>query len=351
MKSFLVKLIVLFFTVPALTGCYEDYLLITSNYKSVVVSADSNTVFFFHFLKAVQPPKGISRLPDGGSYKTVYKNVKVFSYHLKTGELKSIHDFGTIPFNQVLDHIAVQNDNIVFSLSPLIRWDWIKKHNPDSIYKSLYNEYTGFYKYNISNKTLNRFVYNGFYPQLSPDNKQIVYLKRDSVQLSIWHLDIYQDINQKLKSLNVDAPYKPIIWKDSTSIYYKTQDSVNLLAIRDKTVQITNSGIDFYPNKFPVSKIREMTSKFTFEQWGFNLKRHFNKSNQQYINDIVMLNGNFNYRKAIIEVISNEISSDDILNMINGLEEHQNKLQGSEKMKYEIIAKDTKDELKKLLNE
>ena len=139
---FFKSILILIISSILFSGCYEDYLIINSDFKSGIIDSDSNQIFFFHFLSAGQPPKGISRFPDGGTQRKIYKNVSLYSYNISEKKLFKIHDFEGVPFHPVLEHISLQNNNLLFSLSPLMGWHWIKKEKTDSIDKRIYLKYS-----------------------------------------------------------------------------------------------------------------------------------------------------------------------------------------------------------------
>jgi hypothetical protein len=330
------------------TGCYHDYLVVSSDYKSPVITNDSTKIFFFHFLEAGQPPKGISRFPDGGAHKEIYRNVSLYSFDIKNNVLNRIKDFGDIPFVS-LEHISVQENNIVFSLSPLMGWSWVKSHKTNSTYKKIYNKYAGFYKYDFDDNSLNRFVNEGYYPELSQNENQIIYLKRDSSQITIWHLDIKNDINQKIVTLNSDSPFNLIKWHSDNIINYEHDKDIYAYDPENKTAHKTDCEVNFYPSKIHIKEVKRLTSNISYKEWGFDFEKYWNKNDKILIQDIVELNGNLNYRKAILQSISKDLSKKDIQNILHKMDKYQNSLDGLEKTEYEIYSKETRELLKTFL--
>ncbi|MCB2196255.1 MAG: hypothetical protein KQH79_10355 [Bacteroidetes bacterium] len=348
MRNRIIHVIFIAVGIVIFTGCYHDYLVIHSEYKSPVIANDSSKIFFFHFLEVGQPPKGISRFPDGGTYKDIYRNISLYSFDIKNNVLNKIHDFGNIPFLS-LEHISVQKDNIVFSLSPLMGWNWVKSHKSDSTYNKIYNKYAGFYKYDFDNKSLNRFVNEGFYPELSQNENQIIYLKRDTNQITIWHLDIKKDINQKIITLASDSPFNLIKWHDEYVMNYKYNKSIYEYNLKNKTSHKIDYDVNFYPSKIPIKKVKKLTTNISYKEWGFDLEKYWNKNAKILIRDIIELNGNLNYRKAILQSISHNLSKKDIENILQKMDKYQNSLEGLEKTEYKLYSKETKALLKSYL--
>lgn len=344
--SFLIRITPLIFFSLILNGCYEDYLIINSEFKSAIISDDSSKVFFYHSLNVGQPPKGISRFPDGGTQKSIFGNVSLYSYDISNKQLTKIYDFGIPPFNQALDHIAIQNNKVVFSISPLMGWYWIKKYKSDSTFKKIFDKYAGFLEYDIIEGSTIRFINDGFCPVLSPNEKQIAYLKRDTSGISIWKLNINTNTNSIVKHIDLDSPLLLIKWKDNKSIYYKIRKQVYEINLNNRLSEIVNSEIDFYPHKVPIKKIKELTSEISYKDWGFDLKKDWLKSKEEYINDVIVLNGNLNYRKAILQSISGELNNDDLENILIKMQKFENSLENYEKMEYEIFSKETKELIK-----
>lgn len=328
------------------TSCYENYLIITSDFSSPVISADSNKIFFFHYLEASQPPKGISRFPDGGTHYSIYRNVSMYAYDINQEQLTKILNFGKLPFNQKIDHIALRKDQLVFSLSPLMGWQRLKKYYSDSTYQTIYNEFIGFYQYNIAQEKLTRFRIDGFYPELSPNENQIVFLKRDSTNLSLWLHDLNTAITEELKKFDDDSPLNPIEWKDTTHVFVRVDGNVYEFDTKNKTWQKTTEIVEFYPNKIPIRQVKELTSEVSFSNWGFHLPDLFPKSKKQFIEDIICLNGNLNYRKAIIQSFAPELSKEDFKDILNQMNKYESRLDGYEQTKYKYYSKETRDLLK-----
>ena len=95
-----------------------------------------------------------------------------------------------------------------------------------------------------------------------------------------------------------------------------------------------------------MKEIEGIIKPYTFQDWGFNLTDYWQKSINEYINDIVLLNGNINYRKAIIQTISTQLTQKDFEDILNKMEKYENSLKGLERTEYEIYSTDTKELIK-----
>ncbi|HAF28432.1 MAG TPA: hypothetical protein DCG75_05225 [Bacteroidales bacterium] len=344
-KSLILAVISLF-----LSGCYEDYLIISSDFKSGLITSDSSQIFFFHHLRAGQPPKGISRFPDGGVHKRIYENLSLYSFDIPTKSLVKIYDFGDIPFGSKLEYISLQNERIAFSVSPLMGWDWVKKQKTDSVFYNIFDKYGGFYEYNLNTKNTERIFTDGFYPTLSPDYKRILYLKRDSLNLSIWCFLKEDQHEELLINLNIDLPVISTLWRDNNSFYYSFDKKIFLFDLTSQTSLECDTKVCFIPNKLSIQEIKKLTKECTFKDWGFDLSEYFPKTKKEFINDIVVLNGNLNYRKAILEKFGNDLNNEEIGKIIKDMDSYQKKLEGYKQTEYGIYSKETKDLLKEYLD-
>lgn len=111
-----------------------------------------------------------------------------------------------------------------------------------------------------------------------------------------------------------------------------------------------NIEVCFTPNKLSIQEIKSLTKEYAFKDWGFDLSEYFPKTKKEFINDIVILNGNLNYRKAILEVFGNDLNNDEIVKILKDIDSYQNKLEESKQTEYKIYSKETKDLLKKYFN-
>ena len=350
--SFLYKVIILVIISFSFTSCYEDYLVISSKFESGKINADSSKIVFFHILQASQPPKGISRFPDGGTHHIIYKNVSVYTFDLIEQKIEQIFDFGNLPYSSWIYNTSVQNNSVTFSISPISGWEWsINNSTKPENYISLSEKYMGFYKYNFDSEELSQFKYNAYYPKLSPDENQVIYLKRDSVGVNICYFNIIEKKNKILKKIESNSAFITINWINNENIAYKFDRDFNSINLQTNETELIDEKLILKPLKTSMKEIEELTKHFTFSDWGFNLPNYWQKSIHEYIDDIVLLNGNINYRKAIIQTISSQLTQKDYEDILNRMEKYETSLKGLEKTEYEIYSTDTKELIKYYLEQ
>jgi hypothetical protein len=349
-KNSLLILITILLILSVLTSCYEDYLVISTDFKSGKINRDSTQVYFFHTLQTGQPPKGISRFPDGGTQKIIYKNVSLYSFDVENQLLNKIFDFGNLPYTSWSEHISLQKNKLLFNIKPTGGWEWRLKHSSNTLFEELFKKYKGFYSYDLNTMALNYFDYNIYCPELSPDENQIIYLIKDSSNVVLWHLSVNENSVRKLKTIKSGDQHIPITWKDNNNIFLKVDKVINILNIDSGNNEIINSEVEFTPKKISINIIKKLTSEISFKEWGFSLTDYYQKSNKEYIHDIVVLNGNLNYRRAILQNISNELSTKDYKDILIKMDKYQDSLEGLEKTEYEIYSKETKELINQYIN-
>ncbi len=130
--SWLVSLLGLFL----LTGCsYSNYLHM--NYQvhhSPVWNQDSTTLAFVLSTRAWLPAKGLSRFPDGGMPKNLYKEVALYSYDTIHKQLSKISTFPGL--TELLgshrsnwsSRLYFHNNRLYYQIAPLMDWQWYIKH-------------------------------------------------------------------------------------------------------------------------------------------------------------------------------------------------------------------------------
>ncbi len=108
--------------------------------------------------------------------------------------------------------------------------------------------------------------------------------------------------------------------------------------------------MEFFPKKISIMIIKKLTSEISFKEWGFNLTDYYQKSNNEYIHDIIVLNGNLNYRKAILQILNNKLNNKFLEDILNQMNEYENSLHGLEKTEYGIYSSETKELINHYLN-
>jgi len=348
-SSLLVVLIFLSFT---LTGCYEDFINIYMEFTPGVYNRAKTEIAFYQFLSAGKPPKGISRFPDGGTHDVLFKKVTLYRYNLETGRLNTVFHFGNIPSNKSSwrETISWQQDRIAFSLSPLSTWEWMIENTSNAQYASLYEKYSGIFVYNIKTDSAVHIPENGFEPALSPNERQLAYLKSDSTKIELWNMNLVSGQDQPVIVLSAGDEYPPkLFWKDERTIWIVTGKEGKLLNVASGDLIAPQEELEMDLRKIGQGKISELTESISFHEWGLNLAKVWPRKRKEYIRDIVRLHGNLNYRKAILQEIGDDLEVKDIEKILDQMRDYQNSLEGSEKMNYEIFSEETKDLLKKLL--
>ena len=97
------------------------------------------------------------------------------------------------------------------------------------------------------------------------------------------------------------------------------------------------------------SQIKKITGNISYKQWGIDLSELGSKSNAGFIQDLITLEGNHNYRKAVVEQIVSKLNAEEIKAIIEKMNAYRDQLSGLEQTEYEITAEETIDTLKKLL--
>lgn len=152
--------------------------------------------------------------------------------------------------------------------------------------------------------------------------------------------------------LSTADEYPPdLFWKDETSIWIITGKDGKLLNLPSGDLTALQEELEMDLRKVGQGEIRELTEWVSFREWGLDLAQVLPRKRKEYIRDIVRLNGNLNYRKAIIEEIGQDLEVTDIEKIMDQMTDYQNRLDGVEKMNYEIFSEETVDLLKKLLQE
>lgn len=337
-KTLFIGLVILLFT-----SCYHDYLIVNSEFSKGITVNDTNIVFF-HFLRAGQPPKGISRFPDGGTHKTIYKNTSVYCYDKEKKEIQKLFDFKSFPSKSGWSYeISSENNLVLFSICPIMGWKYNLKDSTHTYYKDYHAQYAGFYIYYPKDEIIRHLRNDGYNPLLSPDGKQIVYLMRDSVGVEIWLNLIAENKNRILKKVKSNTAYIRCYWEDNKHIVFAENKEPKLLNIENNEISTYDKPLvrKQNENEIPIRKVKELMSGVTFKDWGFDIQKYWLKSDKEYINDIIALNGNLSYRKAILEEIGNKLSKEDITKIIQRMDNYKDKLESYKKTEYEMLSKET----------
>ncbi|MBN1409163.1 MAG: hypothetical protein JW956_15285 [Calditrichaceae bacterium] len=143
-------------------------------------------------------------------------------------------------------------------------------------------------------------------------------------------------------------------------------DSTSIAAVRDKysksyvinieTDQIRQVDSTDVPaiskdaNKIELTTLTRLLSVIQLEQWGLVVQDIYPKPDEEYIEETIYLyNNSVTTRFAVIEQIISKLNKEEIEDLLNKMDEHQNSLEGLEKSEYEIYSKETYEKIKSLL--
>ena len=343
---FLVILIIIVFL---FNSCYEDYIIIETTYPAQEL-IDSNYIVFIHEMQASQPPKGISRFPDGGRHKIIYKNTTLYFYNLIDKTISEITFFGNLPYKSWYYDISGSDNKIFYSIKPRMGWEWRIKNssNPDK-YINLKKQLDGIFLYDLKNDENTRIVNSGSNPVISADRNTILYMKEDSLYKKLWLYQINTKENvfiYKTESSNNISSYS--FYQDNSILIHENKD----IFVLNKQGEKENIDEKSFKHKGPTKiNLDSLFSNISHSEWGFELKKYWNKNLDNYCNDIILLHGNLEYRKTILEEFKNDLSVKDIERMLNKIEQRKQKLEHYEKAKYEYFSTETIEILKQLLEE
>ncbi|MFP4024372.1 MAG: hypothetical protein ACLFVR_07575 [Thiohalospira sp.] len=342
-KNKQIKFLIIASILLSITGCYYDHLTVTSKYSNGVYT-DKGTVIFYHSIQAGQPPKGITRFPDGGMHKNIYRNTSLYELDTNNNELNKIFDFGGILYSSYQKNLSIQNNQLLFNIIPTMGWR-LKTENDTSsgVDKMLYPKNFGFFLYDLESNELKRFFYDGYCSRLSPDNGRIAYVKEDSTGVEIRQLFIDEEKNQLVKKIDTMSKFSPVFWINNKQLSVRINNIQYSVDTETGKMERLNQEIDFHNKKISMYEIKRLTQNISYSDWGFELNKYWKKNNKQYVNDIVHLNGNFEYRKAVIEELSEELEKNELEAILDKMDRFAESLEGYQKSKYVFYSKETKE--------
>jgi hypothetical protein len=95
------------------------------------------------------------------------------------------------------------------------------------------------------------------------------------------------------------------------------------------------------PRDIRTSQLKRMLVDITFKQWGLDLPEISDKTESDFIDDLVQLNGNRFYRQAVVEQIVSDMTFDQIVTIIDRMQDYRNQLNGLEQTEYDFAAEQT----------
>jgi hypothetical protein len=316
--------------------------MLISDYSPGVYTSQG-TIIFYYSLQASHPPKGISRFPDGGTHQAVYKNFSLYEFDTLHKKINKIHDFGKMTSSAWHTHLSLENNKLLFNIIPVMGRQWLTE--PDTETEKYDNPRIGFYLYDLKTKELRKLSYDGYDPTLSPDQQQILYKTRDGDSVSIWLLQLESLEQRQILSVDSISVFSPVFWVSNQ------QPGIR---INNKPYLIDSERGSIYPltlpekilhdkNKTSITEIKRLTVDLPFKEYGFELSEVYPKNKRQYIDDLVRLRGNFDFRKAIIEELTEDLTQKELNNIIEAMDRYAESLSGLEKTQYTYYSKDTKE--------
>jgi len=340
MKIIKVKYIIAVSLLFMLSSCYYDHLFLIPKYSPGVYT-NQGTIIFYYSLHAGHPPKGISRFPDGGTHKAVYKNFSLYEFDTISKKINKIHDFGKMTSSTWHTHLFLENNKLLFNIIPVMGRQWLNE--PDTVTEKYNNPRIGFYLYDLKTKDLKKLHFDGYDPILSPDEQQIIYKKSAGDSVSIWHLQLETRKNKQIVLVDTISVFSPLFWINNNQPGIRIRNKQYTIDLETGYINPVQEEINYEKNNASITTIKKLTQDIPFKERGFELSKHYPGNKRQYIADIVRLHGNFNFRKAIIEELSEELTIKELENIIETMDNYGESLSGIEKSKYIFYSKETKD--------
>ncbi|MFO7843425.1 MAG: hypothetical protein R6V16_06405 [Bacteroidales bacterium] len=340
MKIIKVKYIIAVSLLFLLTGCYYDHLVLIPDYSQGIYT-NQGTIIFYYSLQASHPPKGISRFPDGGTHKTVYKNFSLYEFDTISKEINKIHDFGKMTSSGWHPHLSLEKNKLLFNSIPVMGRQWLNE--PDTVTKKYNNPRIGFYLYDLKTKELKKLHFDGYDPTLSPDVQQIIYKKRAGDSVSVWNLQLETRENKQIVLVDTLSVFSPLFWINNNQPGIRIRNKQYTIDLETGYINPLQKKIDYEKNKASITDIKRLTNELSFKEWGFELSEYYSKNKRQYIADIVRLHGNLNFRKAIIEELTEDLTIKELENIIETMDSYAESLSGFEKSKYIFHSEETKE--------
>lgn len=347
-KQNMFRSVILISSLIFLSGCFSEEVLITEKTSPGTYGPGDNTILFFKSVKVFHEAKGLARFPDGGPIDILYYNVSLYSYDTVSANLNKITSLGEMKGwpSRWRSRLSSENHTISFSLqymSPNIGT------SPET-----FDFKPGIYYLSDTDNQLQLLAKEGTMVDVSPDGKKICYLtERDSIY-KIYIADLTTKKIQTIKLLKDFVLIYPEWDKtgDNLLLYskLKTKKGYGVIKLNLVNKKLTPSSLSYKTNwgqELKRSNIKRLTRDITFIEWGIDLSHIVPKSSKNYINDLVELKGNVNYRKAVLEELKDQLNNDDIRDILKQIDKYKKHLEGYEKAKYETYS----ENLTKLLEE
>ncbi len=105
------------------------------------------------------------------------------------------------------------------------------------------------------------------------------------------------------------------------------------------------------PHDVNISRLKKELSGLPFTAWELPSPLEYcKKSNNAYTKDLVRLNGDKYYRYAIIDKLKNELTNQQIRQILKKMDEREMKLLYDKQMEYKILSAETREKLKAIIS-
>lgn len=307
------------------TGCHKDYINITNEFgRHNTFNKSKTEVAFYKFIHISRPPKSF------GTQKTIFRKTALFTYNLKTKELKEIFSFDNFPYGRdaVIQEISYQNNIIAFSIHPHSNWKY------KTGFKEKYSGIRLFYK--DTDHTI-RLIKDGRSPKLSPGERHISYLISDSVSTYVFVKSLKN--NEQAIKIITDTlnTYKNFFWKSDNELILVNDTNIKMIEIPSLKISEADSSYIIHTDKITNKELKELTKDFTYKEWGIDINKHVPKSKKDRISDITRTYGSPSYRMAVFQEIEESLTNKEIEMMSDELAELKENLSQYEKQRTDHI--------------
>lgn len=318
-------LIVLIILSAIFSGCHKDYINITNEFgRHNTFNKSKTEIAFYKFIHISRPPKSF------GTQKTIFRKTALFTYNLKTKELKEIFCYEGLPYGRdaVKQDISYQNNIIAFSLHPISNWKYKK---------NIEEKFSGIYLFYKDTENISRLNIDGRSPKLSPDERHISYLISDSVSTYIFVKSLKN--NEQAIKIITDTlnTYKNYFWKSDNELILVNDTNIKMIEIPSLKISEADSSDILNSDKITNKELTELTKDFTYKEWGIDINKHVPKSKKARINDITNAYGSSSYRMAVFQEIEESLTNKEIEMMSDELAELKENLSQYEKQRTDHI--------------
>ena len=323
------------------TGCHKDYIYIADEFGHKNVYNNSKTeVAFYKFMHVAKPPKNF------GTSKTIYKKTALYIYNIETEKLTEVYNFNNLPSGRDnwIHGLSYQDNLLAFSIRPISSWKY---------YKEYQEQFGGLFLYLKDKNQFQKINKNGFNPSISPDETNILYFTKDSENAVLWKNKFNSEKNGiKLISDSLNH-YTKFIWTNDNEVYLKEP--------KDKTWKLMNLSklsIDNYQNndivqtnEIDIKTLKELTKNISYKEWGIDINICVPKSEKARIKDIITGYGSQTYRMAILQEIQNNLTKQEIKDILTEIGMHKENLSSFERQKYDNTSESVIKQLNILSNQ